>query len=224
MSDITGIAVTIPVGPWPVHRRWLDECLDSIRAQTFSPVDILLVDDMAGLDPADYPDCRIWRAPFRLSIPAVDNVGVALAGSELVYMVSCDDKLMPDCLERCWETWQKQQDPLGFYWVTLEYSTGERQALPCGRAMVTKTLWRHVGGFPPESAVGACDHILLNMLLQHPEAGKLYHVQSKQPLYWHRTHPEQYTQNVNCHPPTIADIRDVFEKRWQPTQWGRMEP
>jgi len=220
-----GISVCIPVGPYPVYRQYLGECIESVRAQTRKAADIVLIDDMAGLDPADYPDCRIWRAPWRLGIPAVANVGIALGKTDLVFQLSCDDRLMPECLERCWQAWEKHHhDPLGYYWVDIEYSTGERQALPCGHAMIPKALWRHTGGFPPEAGVGACDHIFINMLMEHRDAGRLYHVEGG-PLYWHREHGEQYTANQNANQSSIADIRTIFSQRWKPpTNWGRYEP
>lgn len=219
------IGVCIPVGPQPVYKRYLNECLESVRQQTMPAGDIVLVDDMAGLDPAKYPNCRIWRAPWRLGIPAVANVGYALAKTDLVFQLSCDDLLKPRCLEMCWQAWQKWHDPLGFYWVDLEYSTGECQALPCGHAMIHKQGWRHTGGYPPEAGVGACDHIYVNMLLEHPEAGRLYHVEGG-PLYWHREHAEQYTKNQNVNHGSIVDVRQIFSQRWQPQEnkWGRYDP
>lgn len=219
------ITVCIPVGPYPIYKQYLAECLESVRAQTMPAAAIVLVDDMAGLDPAQYPDCRIWRSPWLLGIPAVANVAYALAPTDLAFQLSCDDRLVPNCLEVLWAEWERRKDPLGFYWVDIEYSTGEKQALPCGHAMIHKALWRHTGGYPPESAVGACDHIFMNWALQHPNDIHLYEVPGG-PLYWHREHDLQYTKNQAVHPSTIADVRESFNKRWQPVEgkWGRYEP
>lgn len=219
------ISVCIPVGPEAHYRQFLPECLESVRVQTSPAADIVLVDDMAGLDPAAYPDCRIWRAPWKLGIPAVANIGYMLAKTDLVFQLSCDDRLMPRCLEMCLKEWERRKDLLGFYWVDIEYSTGERQALPTGHAMIHKALWRHTGGYPVEAGVGACDHIFVNMLMTRPEAGRLWHVPGG-PLYWHREHELQYTKHQNVHPSTIADVRTVYAERWQPLngRWGRYEP
>ena len=220
------ISVCIPVGPYPHYKRYLGECLDSVRAQTMPANDIVLVDDMAGLDPAEYPDCNIWRAPWRLGIPAVANVAYMLGKSDWVFQLSCDDKLMPNCLEQLWKAWEAHRDPLGFYWVDILYSTGETQALPCGHAMIHKQLWRHTGGYPPESGVGACDHIFMNMALLHPQDVHLFEVPGG-PLYWHREHPEQYTAHQNAHQSSIFDVRDVYAERFRPLSehpWGRYEP
>lgn len=50
---MTDISVVIPVGPDPIYLDYLPECLDSIYAQTYLPLDIVLVDDGANLDEAD---------------------------------------------------------------------------------------------------------------------------------------------------------------------------
>ena len=219
------ISVCTPVGPDPHYKQYLPECLESVRTQSKPPSSIILVDDMAGLDPVAYADCNIWRSPWRLGIPAVANIGYMLSRTDLVFQLSCDDRLMPRCLEMCWHEWERRKDPLGFYWVDIEYSTGEKQALPTGHAMIHKDLWRHTGGYPVESGVGACDHIFINMLMEHPEAGHLWRVPGG-PLYWHREHELQYTKHQNVHPSTIADVRQVFSQRWQPLdgKWGWYDP
>jgi glycosyltransferase involved in cell wall biosynthesis len=169
---------------------------------------------------------RVWRSPWRLGIPACANMGIALGGTELVFQLSCDDKLLPDCLEECWKEWEHRKDPLGYYWVGVEYSTGEKQALPCGHALVPKALWRHTGGFAPELAVGACDPAFVSMMLyQKEKAGTLYSVAGGRPLYWHREHDQQYTKAQIVGPGTIVEVRDWFTKRWEPIdgKWGRYE-
>ena len=169
---------------------------------------------------------RVWRAPWRLGIPGAPNAGIALGQTDLVFQFSCDDRLMPRCLEECWAEWQRRQDPLGYYWVSVEYSHGEKQRLPCGHALVPKALWRHTGGFPPESGVGGCDAAFISMLItQSKRAGTMYEVGKGVPLYWHRAHDQQYTRHQNAHPASIIDVRKVFGDRWQPVSanpWGRM--
>lgn len=47
------ITVLVPVGPSQANKRWLGECLASVAAQTRTADEVLLIDDMAGLAPAD---------------------------------------------------------------------------------------------------------------------------------------------------------------------------
>lgn len=47
------ITVVVPVGPFASNKRWLPECLESIKAQTRQPDELILIDDMADLGPGD---------------------------------------------------------------------------------------------------------------------------------------------------------------------------
>lgn len=249
------ISVCIPVGPYAWYKEFLSEALQSVMTQTMLPHDVVLIDDMAALTQEDLLPLiregdeviddddarfalrvirdgrdfvRVWRSPWRLGIPGAPNMGIALAQADLVFQFSCDDRLMPQCLASCWAAWEKQKDPLGYYWVGVEYSTGEMQRLPCGHAAVPKKLWQHTGGFPPESAVGGCDAAFISMLLQQGDrAGRLYEVNGGAPLYWHREHDLQYTKQQQAHPGSILDVRKVFGDRWEPISnkpWGRLVP
>ncbi|KKL87028.1 hypothetical protein LCGC14_1938860, partial [marine sediment metagenome] len=147
------VTVMIPVGPYPVYKQWLGECLDSVTAQTLQPAEVLLIDDMADVRPSELPwalsDVRIWKTPWRLGDVGAFNCGVALARNDLVFMLSCDDTLEPTCLEECVTAYTKNQQRDGYYWVGTHYMDGQPdQALPFSAAMVTKGLWRECGGFP----------------------------------------------------------------------------
>jgi len=171
---------------------------------------------------------RVWRSPWLLGIPGCANVGIALGQTNLVFQLSCDDKLKPDCLEECWKEWERRQDPLGYYWVGVEYSTGETQALACGHAMIPKALWRHTGGWPVESAIGACDAAFISAMMTHAHGedrmGTLYAVDDGRPLYWHREHDEQYTKHQHTGPGAILEVRKWFTDNWESPKWGRYEP
>lgn len=231
MSEIT---VVIPVGPYPANQAWLQECLDSVQAQTLAAAEVLLIDDMAGLSEAAlrelYPPAQVRtainidRLPWRTGVAGAFNAGVGLARTPLVFMLGSDDRLMPECLERCQAAWEKHKNHLGFYWVDLEYSDGEQQALPCNAAMVTKDLWRWTGGFAPETAIGAPDAALVSIMLKHgSEAGELIHVESPRPLYWARRHSQQDTAGRGCYQGAILQIRDILTENWHPAKWGRYE-
>jgi len=228
-----GVSVCIPVGPYAWYKKYLAECLDSVAAQTMRPVGVTIIDDMAGVTKEHLAPLRgiphkVWRAPWLLGIPGCANVGVALGMSDLVFQLSCDDKLKPDCIETCWKEWQHRKDPLGYYWVGVEYSTGETQALPCGHAMIPKALWRHTGGWPVESAVGGCDAAFISAMLTHAHGddrmGTLYPVDGGRPLYWHREHELQYTKHQHVGPGTIIEVRSWFTNNWEVPKWGRYEP
>ncbi|KKM71392.1 hypothetical protein LCGC14_1431150, partial [marine sediment metagenome] len=160
------ITVVVPVGPNPAYREYLKECLDSIRAQTVPAGEILVIDDQANLTQEDVgQDVTLWKTPWLAGVAHAFNFGVALAQHDLVFMLGSDDVLLPGCLADCIATWEAHRDHLGYYYVDLVYQDGRQQSLACNAAMVTKTLWRHNGGFPVESAVGAPDTVLISIML-----------------------------------------------------------
>lgn len=185
------ITVTIPVGPYPSNRRWLEECLLSINAQTVAPEEVLLIDDQAGL--YDIHGVTIWRTPWRSGVAHAFNFGVGQARNNLVIMLGSDDKLLPRAVEMSWEAWQYYHDPLGYYAFIIKYDNGKVQDTPCNGAMVTKDLWKFTGGFPPESAIGGCDTWLLSLLMiGEGRFGNIYKI-GDEPYYWYREHPETDT-------------------------------
>lgn len=219
------ITVVIAVGPEKHHQRWLDECLESIQNQTQFPDEILLVDDMANLPQPDlfFSNIRVWRAPWRLGIPAAYNCGVALAKNDLVFMLGADDKLLPTCLEECLASYESHKQEDGYYGVGVSYSDGrEDQYVPCHAAMVTKGLWRSTGGFPPESAVGAPDAAFLSILLGN-DLMKPVCVNGDKPLYWYRVHEQTDTAQRGGWQGPILEVRNLVTKHWKPPVWERYE-
>ncbi len=215
-----GISVAVPVGPYPGCKRWLSDCLDSVKEQLGPDDEVILVDDYARL-----PLCwiggqvTIYKLPWRLGIAAAFNVGVAVARNDLVIMLGSDDMLLPGALEAARAAWARHRDPLGYYYFAVRYEDGEEQDLPCHAAMVTKALWKHTGGFPPESVVGAMDAAFVSVLLaQQGDAGRLIRVDDR-PLYWVRRHPGQDTAKRGPWQGVILQTRDILTRTWRKAEW-----
>lgn len=216
----TGISVIIPVGPEKAHKRYLTECLESVRAQTLSAAEILIIDDMAGLPPIE--GTRVWRSPWRLGVAHAFNVGVALTSNNLAFMLGADDKLLPNCLSECEDAFARGARRDAYYYVGVQYSDGRAdQYLACNAAMVTKGLWRSSGGFPLESASGAPDAALVSTLMVHKEAGALVLVNGKTPLYWYRVHGESDTAKRQPWQGVIGATRNISTQLWKQPEWGR---
>lgn len=210
------ITVVIPVGPKPSHKRWLGEALQSVREQTVPADEILIVDD-AGLQPDETgPDVRVWRPPWVLGLVHGVNMGVGLAMHELIIFLASDDRLQPWAIADCLQAYAKQPDELGYYYMDVEYSTGESQDSISGPSMVTRALWRHTGGYPPEASVGCGDYIFVNaMTVLHGRAGRFIHVESEKPPYWHRVHPERAKEIQNVRfSAAIGPVRDAIAALW----------
>jgi glycosyltransferase involved in cell wall biosynthesis len=231
---MTECTVVIPIGPAPHHQEHLAEAISSMRAQTV-PVRILLIDDMAELSaygswaPRDLFGIDIWRAPWRLGVPAAFNVGVAVAATECVFLMGSDDTLQPDCIEQClrvYDSLHQDRQSCAYLYVGVHYMGGEYsdQFVPCNAAMVTKSLWKRCGGFAPESAVGACDAALISTMMVHPDAGSLYCVNSTVPLYNYRvTQTSDTAAHGEAWQGPVLEVRNLLTRDWKPPAWGRYE-
>lgn len=233
------IAVVIPVGPFPGNRRWLRECLDSVQAQTHPAAQVLLIDDQAGLPEVgpsgwlDFPEelrgertYDLWRTPWLSGVAHAFNFGVALARTELVVMLGSDDTLEPWALEDCARAWEATHDPLGYYSLDVRYlDTGEVQTIACNAAMVSKSLWRHTGGFPVQSALGSPDAALLSIMMGAKPAGAAGNIRRvDSPMgapYLYRQHAGTDTvRNYSRFEAAILHVRNVLTRDWQPPVWG----
>jgi glycosyltransferase involved in cell wall biosynthesis len=167
------ISVVVPVGPLPHHWAHLDECLESVRTQSAPTDDLVLVAD------ADYPG---------LGIAGAFNKGVELARHELVFLLGSDDWLFPRCLELCWAEWQRNPQPLGWYFVGVRDSSGYEQNTPCLAAMVTKTQWNLAGGLHADfSPYPSCEiEYISRMLLANGRLGATYRVSDDVLYFWRR--------------------------------------
>ena len=217
------ITVAIPVGPSSANKQWLLDAIASCRGQTHPPAEILLIDDMADLSDVYLgPSCKVWKSPWLLGVASAFNMGVALASTELVFMLGSDDTLEPKCLEMCVRTYEKNDRADAYYWTSLHYMDGEDQALPCNAAMVTKGFWRKTGGFPPETASGAPDAALISMLMVKMP-GSLVGVSLGHPLYNYRRHQGTDTASRAPWQGVILSTRDILSANWQAPNWGRFE-
>lgn len=245
------IAVTIPVGPRAHHRDHLPEALASAMAQTYPLSEILIVDDMAGLplgplayergtnvvaeaarsfvDYGRWPPRvpLIWRAPWRLGVPAAFNAGVALADADFVIMLGADDTLEPDAAELTANMIGQlgaQAEHAYLYYGVRYMDTGEEQTAPCNAACVSKALWRRTGGFAPETAVGACDTMFITLLMHRPDLGGLHYVDPTRPLYNYRRSATTDTagRSAAWQGPIFA-VRDMLAREWTAPEWGRYE-
>lgn len=226
---MTGITVAIPVGPVPGNRRWLGECLESVRKQTRQPDEVLMISDMAGLPVGtDYRNpypIRTWATPWRVGVACAFNFGVALAKHNLVLMLGSDDWLEPECLEKCLEAWELHDRREAYYWFPIWIDDPPRpQGLPTNAAMVTKGFFRQTGGFPLEANIGMQDRIFMAVISKH-FADRLVLVHDY-PLYYARSHPDCETF---LRLPGWSDVAELVHRRvadlWKRPDWtDRVRP
>lgn len=234
------ISVVIPVGPDPAYLKFLPECIESVLNQTYKPTEIILIDD--GMDlfsrvlmsdlfkydkmrqgredsikfiRDDITDVIYYKTLWNVGVPDAFNFGIALSEDNLVFTIGSDDKMLPTCLEKCAEAYDKHKKE-GWYYVKYQLESGDILQIQNNTAMVTRSLWHETGGFPPSAGVGACDALLLSIMMKHmPD--RIIPVESDEPLCWLREGDHQDTRkNGWLFGEEIVSIRGKETDRWKP--------
>jgi glycosyltransferase involved in cell wall biosynthesis len=96
------------------HARYIDEALDGVFAQTYLPLDIIIVDDCSSDRTADIIEARLARRRERSDIRFVRNecnMGhpipaiLGMARGSFIVIACGDDIMLPHMLERMAATW-----------------------------------------------------------------------------------------------------------------------
>lgn len=221
------LSIIIPVGPFADDKKYLGECLESIKAQTVKPNHVQFVFDATEID---YTWVRrtlgtakfdAYTTPWRVGCADAWNFGVAYSTQPLNLLMGADDWLEPGCVEALLAAYDKARDDLGYYHLDVRYSTGEIQDQPCNAAMVTRKLWNLHGGFEPAAGLGAPDALLISCILgNNGRAGNLHRVAGG-PLYNVRVHDGQDTRRTGKYHQPIIDVRNIATATWKPAEWVR---
>ena len=78
----------------------LIECMDSIKAQTVRPKEVILVDDCSE-DPRAHALATSIILPENVGVAKARDVGVKMSSGRLLLFMDADDKLAPDFIEQC---------------------------------------------------------------------------------------------------------------------------
>ena len=147
------------------------------------------------------------------------NIGIALSAYDLIFVMGgSDDKLLPGCIAVCLEEYQKTKSKNTFYFPVIETSDGIASNLPQGVWMFHKDLWRKLGGYPREAAIGEVDSIFCSVALKR---GVIMQPCGDSPLYWHREHPRSLTYIKSYARHDAAEIiRGMCTQEWEdPSYW-----
>ena len=150
--------------------RYLRECLDSVRAQTVTQWEAIVVDDCSPDSPdiqqvvrelAD-PRIRLVRHERNRGLAAARNTGILAAACEIVLCVDADDKLEPTYLEKLLPVLEGDDNVdcvFPDYQLFGRVQRVSRKEVPTVREVVLchhipgagilmrRSLWERVGGF-----------------------------------------------------------------------------
>lgn len=115
------------------YARYLPACLDSIRAQTRAPAEVILVDDASQDDTAErvraYPEVRYLQVAYRNGNRA-RNRGFAQAGAPLVVFFDADNAMEPRFLERLHAALKAHPEAAFAYCDRINFGEGDTAWYP----------------------------------------------------------------------------------------------
>lgn len=154
------------------YASYIIEALESVKAQTLKDIDLIVVDDQSTDDSLAVAKQWLERNHQRFNrtllarnqhnskLGPTRNVGFHLAETEYVFALDADNRLAPECLERC--TAMARQKKTAYVYPTLEEFgatnglIGNLEYTPLklvsgnyidAMALVSKAAWLHVGGY-----------------------------------------------------------------------------
>ncbi len=109
-------------------RKWLEECLPSLEAQTYHPLEIIVVDNGSQDDALPwlaeaYPRVRVLEMSPAGSLAAAMNAGAGIARGDYLLMLNPDVRLEPDAVARMVQRAQSAENVaaiapmLRFWWA-----------------------------------------------------------------------------------------------------------
>jgi glycosyltransferase involved in cell wall biosynthesis len=170
---MTAVAVVIPC--WNAGDT-LEEAVESARAQTHTPIEIVVVDD--GSDDAATQrvlerlptNVRVMRQENR-GLPAARNAGIRATSAPCFVPLDADDRIEPDMVARCLRVLE-QEPRLGYVYPDLRFfgeKDGVHRQLPYNFydelfqnqitvcALIRREAWAAAGGYDEAMTDGAED-------------------------------------------------------------------
>jgi GT2 family glycosyltransferase len=106
--------VSVVIVAWNA-KKYLAECLQSLRENCQVPAEIIVVDNASSdgspeLVRTDYPECRLVETDANLGFAKGNNIGIALATGKYLFLVNSDVKFLPGCVENLLELMEANPD------------------------------------------------------------------------------------------------------------------
>jgi len=184
---------------------YLRETVASVLSQTFSSLEVIIVDD-GSTDPYTVEVVKSYIANPRVQVLFRHNVGLAgarnsgigIARGKYICCLDSDDLLMPTYIEQCifelesYEnvgfvySWAQLFGDENFVWETRDFDidVAKKENLTSVCAVYRKTDWMLVGGYGPKILGGIEDWEFWLRLAQLGRCGKVIPT----PLFLYRKH------------------------------------
>lgn len=120
MSERTKYLVSVII-PTFNRRQWIGECLESVLGQTYSDVEVIVVDDCSTdgtvewlAEQERFRSVIVHRQEKNSGASVARNTAIEMAKGDLVVFIDSDDLLLPDHIEKAVEAFERDAD-LGLF-------------------------------------------------------------------------------------------------------------
>lgn len=147
------------------RRRWIGECLDAVRAQTYRNIETLVIDDCSSDGTVEwlrseprYGFARLHVQPKNGGASEARNAGVRMGRGELVTFIDSDDILEPSHIETAVDAFRRYAD-LGLFCCDARMIGPDGEVLDGGRT------WHEANGeikrYPVRSGLRSLTDVFL---------------------------------------------------------------
>jgi glycosyltransferase involved in cell wall biosynthesis len=217
--------------PFYNQGQFLQECVESVLAQTYSQWEAIIVDDASNdLDVAAYLDglgdsrLRTVRHAQNKGLAAARNTGFRQAATELVLPLDSDDRLAPEYLEKTvayldghpeidcvYADFQLFGDSSDIWYNSVKRPQDilVRQFIPGPGVLTRKSVWEKAGGYNETLRINEDWHFWIGAV----QAG-INPAHLPEPLYLYRRHGQSITATTAK--PGEYDSRVFIYRYYQP--------
>lgn len=111
--------------------NWFKESVNSILAQTFSDLELIIIDDNSPINLPNLPNdnrIKVFRSDENLGPSVARNTAVNVSVSELILPFDSDDILFPNALDLLYNEWAITSNKFVYGNLTL-YKNGKQKQL-----------------------------------------------------------------------------------------------
>lgn len=191
MENTPFISVIVPVYN---GKRFLSACLDSLKAQTYSNFEIIIVDDGStdGSPELVTPPAKLIYTQGRTGAGAARNLGAKSAKGDFLLFTDCDVEAPPHWIEKTAATIVEKKVKCGgggyagpvedtfIQWFAFEELSwrrrnfhGQVETLVSNNLFCERALFESMGGFPEEYCAASSEDMEFS-----------WKVSRKNPLWW----------------------------------------